>query len=424
MANENKTVFNWQLYLGIVLVVTGGLFLADQLLPIRIMSYFWPLLIVLFGLTFFVALLFAGKHGAGLAIPGTVITTTGILLFVQNTFGLWVTWTYAWALLISATGLGMLFMNIYLKRIGLRRVAGLLIGIGLTLFVVFGVFFETILNIAGTGIYSGVFLGAGLVLLGLFVVFSRPLFARASKRAEQDAASGTETVDAAFENVDERPEPGMQSAQPLPEDADFSRLQFKSVGEVFLTQGKSCDLKMEGSEDLLKKVRVEVRDDELSITYKSDIGDWTGLQWINDEQRLRYYVTMKKVEGLHLAGAGSLIAEGIKGESLHLAHSGAGILTVNDMEYQELDTTLGGLGEIRLSGKVQKQTVDLSGAGSYHALELQSQDASVLISGAGSARVWAVEKLQAKVSGAGSIKYKGDPELDSSNTGLGSITRL
>jgi len=421
---KNKSVFNWQFYLGIVLVVTGGLFLADQLLPIRIMSYFWPLLIVLFGLTFFVGMLMAGKRGAGLAIPGTVITATGLLLFVQNSFDLWVTWAYAWALLISAAGLGMLIMNIYLKRVGLRRVAGLLIGIGLTLFVVFGVFFEILLNISGTNVYSGVFLGAGLVLLGLFVVFSRPIFTPASKSVASEGKSEPEAVDVKFEDVEDIPAPGEGASQPLAEGAEFSSLYFQSVGEVFLVQGDSCDLKMEGSEDLLNKVKAEVRDGELSITYKSDVTDWTDFQWISWEQRIRYFVTIKDVNHIDLAGAGSVRADKLEGESLTLTHSGAGKINLQGLNFQTLDVDLGGLGKIQLEGSVLTQKVDLSGAGSYEAEDLESQEAQVSISGAGSARVWVEGDLKANVSGAGSIKYKGNPSVEQSNTGMGSIKPL
>ena len=127
---KNKSVFKWQIYLGFILIVTGGLFLVDQFLDLEIMSFFWPLLVVLFGLTFFVGMLLSGKRAAGLAIPGAVITTAGVLLSIQNTFQLWVTWAYAWALLISATGLGLLMMNFYLKRLSLQRAAGIIIGIG------------------------------------------------------------------------------------------------------------------------------------------------------------------------------------------------------------------------------------------------------------------------------------------------------
>jgi len=419
--SKEKTVFNWQLYLGIVLVVTGGLFLADQLLEIEIMRFFWPLLVVLFGLTFFVGMIFAGRRGAGLAIPGAIITTIGLLLFIQNTFNLWVTWAYAWALLVSATGLGMLIMNGYLKRAGLRRVAGLLIGIGLTLFVIFGLFFEIILDIAGTNVESGIFLGGGLVLLGLFVIFSRPLF---SKAGEEEGTADQGPIDVQFEDIDEMPVPSENAREPLADVEEFQGLRFKSVGRVYLLQGDACELKMEGNEDILRKIKTEVVDGVLSITFQSDAADWTGLSWIGKEHRIRYFVTVKELQEIDMAGAGTIHGETLQGDSLSLKHSGAGRLVLKDLHFTDLDVNLGGLGEIRLSGEVQSQHVDLSGAGSFHGEDLQSQEGQVAISGAGSARVWVEGSLKANVSGAGSIKYKGNPSLDQSNTGLGSIKSL
>ncbi len=424
MTKNNKSVFNWQFYLGLVMLVTGGLFLADQFLPIRIMDYFWPLLIVLFGLTFFVGMLTAGRRGAGLAIPGAIITTIGLLLFLQNTFNLWVTWSYAWALLVSATGLGLLIMNVYLKRLTLRRVAGLLIGLGLTLFVVFGMFFEVILDLSGADLASGVFLGGGLVLLGLFILFSRPLFRRVSQSVDQASAEEDNAVDAAFEELEPVPTPSGDAEQPLPADSVFSGLHFKSVGEVFITQGDSCGLKIEGSQELITKVHTEVQDGLLSITYKSDVGDWTGLDWISGEKRLRYYVTMREVKQLDLAGAGSIRADRLKGETLSVSHSGAGKMTLKGLAYKALDVDLGGLGEIFVDGGVESQNVDLGGAGSYAADQLKSQQANVSLSGAGSARVWVEAELNAHVTGAGSIKYKGDPHITQSSTGLGNVKPL
>jgi hypothetical protein len=419
--SSNKSVFNWQLYLGIVLVVTGGLFLADQLLDIQIMRFFWPLLLVLFGLTFFIGMVFAGKRGAGLAIPGALITTIGLLLFIQNTFNLWVTWTYAWGLLISATGLGMLIMNIYLKRVGVRRVAGLLIGIGLTLFVVFGLLFEIILNIAGTNVDSGLFLGGGLVLLGFFVIFSRPLFIQVEKSKEKAEASA---MDADFKEVEAMPQPSDNAISPLAGGEAFSRLRFKSIGRVHLLQGESCGLKIEGEDELLEKVKARVVDGVLNINYEAEMADWVGLSWIGKEHRLRYFVTVENLTGIELAGAGEIRGEKLKGETLTLKHSGAGKLNLEDLHFTDLDVGLGGLGEIRLTGEVQSQKIDLSGAGSYHAEDLKSQSGVVTLSGAGSVIVWVEGNLTAKVSGAGSIKYKGSPNVQENNTGLGKIKPL
>jgi hypothetical protein len=424
---KDKHIFNWQAYLGVMLVVTGGLFLADQLLGIQIMAYIWPLLIVFFGLTFFVGMLAAGRKGAGLAIPGAVITTLGLLLFFQNAFNLWGTWTYAWALLTCAVGLGMLIMNGYLKREGLRRAAGVVIAIGLISFVVFGVLFEVILNISGGNVYSGVFLGAGLILLGLFVVFSRPLFAH-KKSAGTVETPVEDVLEVPFKDLPTDVPAATAQADAHPknfvEGVEFTGLTFKSVGEVFLSQGDTCDLRIEGDPELIKKVVTNVEDGVLTITYAVDVVDWTGLGWINAENRLRYTITVKELDQLTLGGAGVIRAERLNGDALKLNHRGLGLLNITELNVRELGVILGGLGEVRLAGHVHTQVVTLSGGGSYQAIGLCSQEADVTLTGAGSAKVWVETKLKASVSGAGNILYQGEPQVDQSVSGLGSVKPL
>jgi hypothetical protein len=420
MKNQQRFVY-WQLYFGLVLVFTGGLFLADQLLGIGLMADYWPLLILLFGLTFFVGMLGVGKKGAGLAIPGSVLVVLGLLLFVQNLFNLWVTWAYAWALLISATGLGMLIMNGYLKREGLRRAAGLIIGIGLAVFVFFGVLFEIILDIAGSDVQSGIFLGVGLILLGLFVVLSPSLF---SRRKRDEPALDPDVVDAPFRESEPSPVKSAAEYRSLPEDAQFTSLNFKSVGEVFLLQGDTCDLRVEGNPQLIDKVITQWEGDELKITYNATISDWAGFQWIIAENRLRYYVTVRELHNLTLGGAGMVRADGLTGELLTVNHAGIGKLTLKGLQYHELAVKLGGLGEIHVAGQVDSQVVELTGGGDYNALDLLSQDADVNLSGTGSARVWTESRLNARVSGAGNISYKGEPQVDKTITGLGGVRSL
>ncbi len=419
MTNK-KSVFNWQVYVGVVLIVTGGIFLVDQFLPIRILASFWPLLIVLFGVTFLFAMLTAGKRGSGLAIPGTIITTLGLLLFIQSTFKLWVTWSYAWALLISAAGLGILIMNFYLKKVVLRRVAGLLIGIGLTLFVVFGILFEIIIDLSGANLASSVFLGGGLVLLGLFVVFSRPLFRRARKSVAEASQSEPEVVDAEFEAEEQAAAATEDSAQLLSSDAVFSGLHFESIGEVIIVQGDTCGLKVKGG-DIRDRVKIEIRDDVLTITHKSDVADWGDLSRFRDIGEIQYYVTLQDVKHIELKGAGNIRADQLAGESLRLVHAGVGEMALQGLNYKDLNTDLGGVGEVRLAGEVQTQFVELSGIGDFNAEELKSQQAEVSVSGAGSARVWVEGALTAGVSGAGSIQFRGHPEVTQSVSGLGSI---
>ena len=419
--NKHSRLFNWQLYLGLMLVLTGGLFLADQILGTGLMVDFWPLLILVFGFTFFVGMLVAGKRGAGLAIPGALLVTLGILLFIQNWFYLWITWAYAWALLISATGVGMLIMNCYFKGEGLQRAAGLIIGIGLALFVFFGVLFEIILDIAGAEVQSGIFLGAGLILLGVFVVFSRALFQR---RKREKPVSTPDVVDAPFKDGEKPKDNRASTSNKLPDDANFSRLYFKSVGEVFLLIGETCNLRVEGDPQLVDNVVAQLEGDELKITYAAEIEDWTKFQWVSAENRLRYYVTVKELDHLHMGGAGVIRADGLSGESLRVNHAGIGALTLKGLQFDELNIVLDGLGEIRVEGQADVQYVELSGGGSYHAENLHSQAVNINLTGAGSARIWAEETLNAHVSGAGNITYKGDPQVEQTITGLGGVKPL
>jgi len=422
---ENKrAVFNWQLFLGFVLIVTGGLFLADQILDLNLMRFFWPLLVVLFGITFFIGMVLAGKRGSGLAIPGSIITVSGLLLFIQNTFDLWVTWAYAWALLISATGLGLVIMNIYHKRVGLRRVGGLIIGIGLTLFVLFGVLFEIILNISGTNMQTGIFLGGGLVLLGLFIILSRPLFSKREKRAERQAEVPEPVVEGVVQENEPASEPEAEAVEILPGDVSFTGVQFDGLGDLSIVQGEDCGLKIEGDPELVERIETQVEGDVLRITMKSDAENWVVLRSIQQKKDIKYFVRLQTLKKLDLDGVGDLSGESFQGETLEIDHAGAGNIILSGLQYSDLKVEMDGLGKLQLGGAVQSQKVKIGGAGRYLADDLQSQEAEVIVSGAGSARVWVEEKLKAAVPGVGSIKYRGSPEVEKSTTGLGSVQPL
>ncbi len=135
--------------LGIVLIILGITFLAQQLFGFDIWATAWPFGIVAIGLTFFVAMVLGGKGAASLAIPGSVITTIGLILAYQNAFDRYETWSYAWALIVVAVGLGLLIKGFWTDdpkafQGGLRTA-----GIGAILFVVFGAFFELVVGFAG-----------------------------------------------------------------------------------------------------------------------------------------------------------------------------------------------------------------------------------------------------------------------------------
>jgi hypothetical protein len=160
---------------GIVLVGLGVVFLAQQAVGFDIGHYGWPIFVLLPGLALLAAFAIGPRGAAGLAVPGCVLTTIGLILAVQNTFNLWASWAYAWGLIVAAVGLGLTLQG---ERFGQPRVVrtgiGLLEG-GLLGFIVFATFFELVLDIShlGIGILRGTLGPAILILAGLYLLLRR-----------------------------------------------------------------------------------------------------------------------------------------------------------------------------------------------------------------------------------------------------------
>ena len=160
---------------GVVLVGLGVLFLVQQAFGIDVGHYGWPIFVILPGLAFLAAFALAPRGAAGLAIPGCVITTTGLILAVQNTLNVYETWAYAWALIPASVGLGVRLMG---ERIGSQRQieAGTRMFEGFLLaFVVFAVFFELILDLShfGGGALRATVGPAILILVGIYLLMRR-----------------------------------------------------------------------------------------------------------------------------------------------------------------------------------------------------------------------------------------------------------
>lgn len=178
---------------GIVLVVIGVVFLLIRVVDVTIGSGSWPLWIIVPGLAMVAgSLAIPPRGGLGLAVPGTIIAIVGGILWVQDAYGLYATWAYAWAL-VAPTGPGFAMLVYGLVR-GDTELAGdgfrtLLVGVGL--FLGFGFFFEGVIGLSGHRIanldevlpYVAIGFGVLLVVSSLFGGGSRDRRHRRDQRA-------------------------------------------------------------------------------------------------------------------------------------------------------------------------------------------------------------------------------------------------
>lgn len=155
--------------LGAILVVLGGLVLLGQVAGFRAWGSAWPLFVIVPGVLMLAASL-AGSAAAALAVPGAIVTTVGLVLLVQQTFDLYQTWAYAWALVApTAVGVGLSLAGLQTRDARLRRRGGELVGLGLLLFVLGAAFFELVIGLSGFGLGLGPYVFP-LVLIGLGVL--------------------------------------------------------------------------------------------------------------------------------------------------------------------------------------------------------------------------------------------------------------
>ena len=89
-----------------------------------------------------------------------------------------------------------------------------------------------------------------------------------------------------------------------------------------------------------------------------------------------------------------------------------------------MDVVARGIGEVRVSGVVDEQTVTLGGMGEYDAQDLQSRTANVRVDASGSATVRVSDLLVAHLTSSGSVYYIGDPAVDATITGSGRLVQL
>lgn len=158
--------------LGAGLVVLGLLFLAAELIDPRIVANAWPLLIVAVGAAFFLGMVAAGEAGGPLAIPACIVTTVGLVLFVQNAFGLWETWAYAWPLVSpGAVGVGLWIFGAWSRNPRLRGIGTWMAFWSLVAFAVLGTFFELVIGLSALSdtVFAELFFPGLLVLCGLFL---------------------------------------------------------------------------------------------------------------------------------------------------------------------------------------------------------------------------------------------------------------
>lgn len=201
----------------------------------------------------------------------------------------------------------------------------------------------------------------------------------------------------------------------------FDRVSVHGFTEVTLVEGSAERIALNGSADDLRGLSLDVTDGMLSISNPQTRRWWVG--FVDDGKPARITLTYRKLNGLTVGGAATVRADRLVTDRLAISASGATAVQIGALEANELAITGSGALKLEVAGRTVSQKVRISGAVDYQAGKLDSQSATVNVSGAGKVVVRAQKTLDVSVSGAGSVEYFGDPKVTQDIRGIGSIQR-
>ena len=240
----------------------------------------------------------------------------------------------------------------------------------------------------------------------------------------------------------------------------FTKISFRTSGKVYVKQGSPQKVEIEGSADVLEKVKTKVEGNKLTIGPE---GSWNNWSW-GDDDKVTVYVTVANIEGLSVSGSGDMIAQTkITGNELDLNVSGSGSLEA-EIDAGDVDADVSGSGGMDLKGKCKSFTSDISGSGSVSlnlaiagaadfdlsgsgkikaagtaqtvkaditgsgeilAANLETDKCNVHISGSGDVEINVKTELDARISGSGTVSYKGSPaRVNADSSGSGKVRKM
>jgi hypothetical protein len=239
----------------------------------------------------------------------------------------------------------------------------------------------------------------------------------------------------------------------------FSRITLAGIGDVIVTQGPATPVRIEAEDNLIEYFDTSVQGDTLTIGIKDQ---YMGIT-LQPTRPIKFYVSTPDIEALTLAGSGSISAPAVTSTDFKVALLGSGNISIDAIDAASLDvrlagsgdidlgtvtvptvtqnisgsgnihlatltatkvsSTIAGSGDVQVTGTVSEQNIEILGSGSYLAIGLKSQSATVRTSGSGDSRLAVSDSLDVTILGSGDVTYTGTPHVNASVAGSGKINQ-
>jgi hypothetical protein len=197
---------------------------------------------------------------------------------------------------------------------------------------------------------------------------------------------------------------------------DFKAIESAGSYDVTVKTGSAPSVRAEGPENLLARLRIEVKGDKLQISPDKS----RNFHW-GHGAKIMIAITVPELRAASLAGSGSMTVDKVTGDSFEGNIAGSGELDLPAIDVKSAKFNIAGSGTARVAGKATAAEYSIAGSGDLDGAGLQSQDVKINIAGSGNIAAKATGTATGAVMGSGNVTITGGAKCDVKKMGSGSI---
>ena len=197
----------------------------------------------------------------------------------------------------------------------------------------------------------------------------------------------------------------------------FDQVSLSGIGTLVIEQGNREALTIEAEDNILPRIRTEVRNGRLEIGMRPGTS-------IQPTREIRYHLTMRDIHAIEVEGSADVESASIQTDALTLSLAGSADARIERFAGDQLNVRISGSGTCTIAGDVTDQRVEIEGSGEYSAADLASETAAVDVAGSGDATVRVAQSLNVSIAGSGDVHYYGNPSINQRILGSGRIVRV
>lgn len=199
----------------------------------------------------------------------------------------------------------------------------------------------------------------------------------------------------------------------------FTKVRIDGPYKVTLTTGVPPFARANGSPTALDRLAIEVRGDTLVV--HSDRDAWGGYPGV-DPGPVEVSVGTHELSDAALNGSGSLAINRVRGLTFGLAVLGSGAAEINEVAADQLNVSLAGTTNVKLSGRTKRLTAVVRGLAALDAAKLSAPEAHIVAQGSATIDAVAAQSARVEASGPATIRLAGRPSCELQVNGSATVS--